>query len=259
MPDDRAPRVRRRGDLSDGARCGLARGRPDRPGGQGDGAGAGGDRERPLHHDHQGLRVHAHAEGELRHRRVGRLAAPGRCAVQPRPRRGPGKDEVLDGEFSCSYGWSGALSPPFKADKASNNHLISADRAIARQIGAIRVGDQIRLTGLLVDYTVTKDGQPIFTRGTSLTRGDTGNGACEILYVTGLSVVARGDHPAHGWRGLARAASGGGVKPRVSGAPCSDRSGTSPRWPACRRPRSPRAAGPPRERPLSCRCSRTWS
>ncbi|HET8531154.1 MAG TPA: hypothetical protein VFO08_08400 [Methylomirabilota bacterium] len=50
------------------------------------------------------------------------------------------------------------------------------------------------MTGLLVDYTVTKDGQHVFTRRTSLTRGDTGSGACEILYVTGLSVVARGDH-----------------------------------------------------------------
>jgi hypothetical protein len=64
---------------------------------------------------------------------------------------------------------------------------------MARQIGSIRVGDQIRMTGLLVDYKVTKAGQDIFTRRTSLTRDDTGNGACEILYVTGLSVVVRGN------------------------------------------------------------------
>jgi hypothetical protein len=50
------------------------------------------------------------------------------------------------------------------------------------------------MAGLLVDYKVTKDGQDIFTRQTSLTRGDTGNGACEILYVTDLSVVAKGNH-----------------------------------------------------------------
>lgn len=104
------------------------------------------------------------------------------------------KVKFSSGEFTCSYSWSGPLSPPFRPEKASNNHLIPADRAIARQIGAIRVGDQIRMTGLLVDYTVTRNGQPIFTRRTSLTRGDTGNGACEILYVTGLYVVARGDH-----------------------------------------------------------------
>ena len=98
------------------------------------------------------------------------------------------------GEFTCSYRWSGAVTPAFNPEKASNNHLIPADPVTAARIGAIHVGDQIRMTGLLVDYTVTKDGGEIFTRRTSLTRGDTGNGACEILYVTGLSVVARGNH-----------------------------------------------------------------
>lgn len=98
------------------------------------------------------------------------------------------------GEFTCSYRWSGALTLAFNPEKASNNHLIPADPAVAARIGAIHVGDQIRMTGLLVDYTVTRDGQEIFTRRTSLTRGDTGNGACEILYVTDLAVVVAGDH-----------------------------------------------------------------
>jgi hypothetical protein len=98
------------------------------------------------------------------------------------------------GEFTCSYRWSGAVTPAFNPEKASNNHLIPADPVTAARIGAIHVGDQIRMTGLLVDYTVTKDGGEIFTRRTSLTRGDTGNGACEILYVTDLAVVVAGDH-----------------------------------------------------------------
>jgi hypothetical protein len=97
-------------------------------------------------------------------------------------------------EFTCSYSWSGTLSPPFKLDKASNNHLIPADRTIAGRIRAIHVGDQIRMRGLLVDYTVTRDGREIFTRRTSLTRDDTGNGACEILYVADLAVVRPGNH-----------------------------------------------------------------
>ena len=104
------------------------------------------------------------------------------------------KVNFTSGEFTCSYSWSGVLTPPFNPEKASNNHLIPASRTIARQIGAIHVGDQIRMTGLLVDYKVTRDGRDIFTRQTSLTRSDTGNGACEILYVTDLSVVARGNH-----------------------------------------------------------------
>lgn len=97
-------------------------------------------------------------------------------------------------EFTCYYSWSRPLSPPFRPEKASNNHLIPADEAIAERIRAIRVGDQIRMRGLLVDYTVTRDGREILTRRTSLTRNDTGNGACEILYVTDLTVVLPGDH-----------------------------------------------------------------
>ena len=104
------------------------------------------------------------------------------------------KVRFWSGEFTCSYRWSGAFTPAFNPEKASNNHLIPADPVTAARIGAIHVGDQIRMTGLLVDYTVTKDGQEIFTRRTSLTRGDTGNGACEILYVTDLAVVVAGDH-----------------------------------------------------------------
>lgn len=104
------------------------------------------------------------------------------------------KVKFTSGEFTCSFSWSRNFTPTFNSEKASNNHLIPASAAIDRQIRGIHVGDQIRLTGLLVDYTVTKDGQEIFTRHTSLTRSDTGNGACEILYVTGLSVIAKGDH-----------------------------------------------------------------
>jgi hypothetical protein len=104
------------------------------------------------------------------------------------------KVKFTSGEFTCSYSWSGVVTPPFKPEKTSNNHLIPADRAIARKIRALHVGDQIRMTGLLVDYAVTKDGRDIFTRQTSLTRGDTGNGACEILYVTDLSLMAKGNH-----------------------------------------------------------------
>ena len=50
------------------------------------------------------------------------------------------------------------------------------------------------MSGLLVDYQVAMDGREIFTRRTSLIRNDTDNGACEILYVTDLAVIAKGEH-----------------------------------------------------------------
>jgi len=114
------------------------------------------------------------------------------------------KMSYVSGEFTCSFTWTGGLTPPFSLEKISNNHLIPAGPAVARGIRAIRIGDQVRMKGLLVDYTVTDRGQEIFTRRTSLTRSDTGNGACEILYVTELSVVREGSHlaadaPTYAW------------------------------------------------------------
>jgi hypothetical protein len=97
-------------------------------------------------------------------------------------------------EFTCYYSWSGVITPPFNPATMSNNHLIPATPEVAAQIGAIHVGDQIRMTGLLVDYTVSKDGREVLSRRTSLTRKDAGNGACEILYTTSLSVVVPGNH-----------------------------------------------------------------
>jgi hypothetical protein len=97
-------------------------------------------------------------------------------------------------EFTCYYSWSGFITPPFNPDKMSNNHLIPANSDVAAQIRAVHIGDQIRMKGLLVDYKVTRDGRDVFTRRTSLTRKDTGNGACEVLYATDLSIVAPGNH-----------------------------------------------------------------
>jgi hypothetical protein len=97
-------------------------------------------------------------------------------------------------EFSCYYQWSGSPAPPFHPQEFSNNHLLPADAVVARAIRAIRIGDQIRMRGLLVDYAVSHADREVFTRRTSLTRTDTGNGACEILYVTSVDVLRPGDH-----------------------------------------------------------------
>ncbi len=96
------------------------------------------------------------------------------------------------GEFTCYYAWTG-VAPPFNPQRMATNHLIPAGDAVARQIRAIRIGDQLRMRGLLVDYTVSSDGREVFTRRTSLTRTDTGNGACEILYVTDVHVLRPGN------------------------------------------------------------------
>lgn len=114
------------------------------------------------------------------------------------------KVQFSSGEFTCYFGWSGRLDPPFNVEKVANNHLLPANDYVTLRIRNLRIGDQIRMTGLLVDYTVSTGGRSLFTRQTSLTRKDTGNGACETMFVTDVVVVRPGNHleadaPRYAW------------------------------------------------------------
>ena len=62
---------------------------------------------------------------------------------------------------------------------SSNMHLIPANTNVARIIDRARVGHIIELEGLLVDVRADSGWQI----NTSLSRTDTGAGACEIIYV----------------------------------------------------------------------------
>jgi hypothetical protein len=98
------------------------------------------------------------------------------------------KFEFTHGDWTCyvqthdSAAWS-----QFKMDGLANNHVLPATPEIAAQFRKLRIGDQIAIDGRLVDYSI--DGRP--PRTTSIVRTDTGNGACEIIYVTGFSFIAR--------------------------------------------------------------------
>jgi len=62
---------------------------------------------------------------------------------------------------------------------SANLHLIPADAGVERQLLAIRPGQRVRLGGLLVEATAA-DG---FRWRSSLSREDSGNGACELVWV----------------------------------------------------------------------------
>jgi hypothetical protein len=66
---------------------------------------------------------------------------------------------------------------------AANMHLIPADKTIANRLLTVRVGSIVHLQGLLVNAT-RDDG---FFWHTSLTREDTGDGACELFFVQSLT------------------------------------------------------------------------
>ena len=98
-------------------------------------------------------------------------------------------------QWTCSWGAGNAEDfNAFNHEQASNNHMVTDDPDVAKSLRTIRVGDQVRVQGYLVDYTVFKDGKPNGTRVSSEVRTDTGNGACEVLYVEAVSVTRSAGH-----------------------------------------------------------------
>lgn len=69
---------------------------------------------------------------------------------------------------------------------SANMHLIPADEGVRRAMQRVRAGQLVRIDGFLVDAS-RPDG---WRWHTSLTREDTGGGACELVFVEMLQTVA---------------------------------------------------------------------
>ena len=78
------------------------------------------------------------------------------------------------------------IAPNEIASHATNLHLIPSTSAIAGQCKSLRSGELIHLRGLLVEAT----GAELGTWRSSLSRTDTGNGACELVWVEELNLLA---------------------------------------------------------------------
>jgi len=70
---------------------------------------------------------------------------------------------------------------------SSNNHLIPATHNISLALRTIRKEERVILNGLLVNLKGTYKGGQVYWN-TSLTRKDTGNGSCELIYVTKVRI-----------------------------------------------------------------------
>ncbi len=83
----------------------------------------------------------------------------------------------------------------FHHDALSNNHLLSHRAEVRDLIRKAKRGDQVKLRGMLIDYAPARN--PEHLRKTSLVRNDTGNGACEVLFVDSMEILKQGNP---GWR-----------------------------------------------------------
>ncbi|NII09990.1 hypothetical protein [Oleiagrimonas sp. C23AA] len=66
---------------------------------------------------------------------------------------------------------------------SANMHLIPASEDVAKELADVRVGQVVHIEGELVDARI--DGGLLRT---SLSRNDTGAGACEVIYVRALRI-----------------------------------------------------------------------
>ena len=115
--------------------------------------------------------------------------------------------DYSSGQFVCNVETSSTERwQRFSMRALSNNHLLADRESVASRLRDVRIGDQVRIRGLLAEYT--HNAGFAFRRGTSLTRDDTGNGACETIYVQEVEVLRSGGKP---WRWLLWPAVGLGI------------------------------------------------
>ena len=97
--------------------------------------------------------------------------------------------EFSNGTWTCWFSWTNSdVASRFDDTRLSNNHLLIDDDEIKQALMQTEPGDHIRLKGMLVEYSNPGNG---FQRGTSFTRTDTGNGACETIYVNEFEVIRK--------------------------------------------------------------------
>jgi hypothetical protein len=90
--------------------------------------------------------------------------------------------DFSSGPFTCYFRYPQGIR--FDPKELANNHLITDDDDIRTRLGAVHVGDQVRLAGLLVDYQM-EDWRDVW-RETSTTRNDD---HCEVVFVDRLDVL----------------------------------------------------------------------
>lgn len=106
--------------------------------------------------------------------------------------------DFSSGQFTCNFSTnSNEAFAAFDQSAISNNHLLTDKASIAKKLRSVRVGDQIHFRGHLVEYS-HNHGFP-FKRGTSIVRTDTGNGACETVFIESVEILKKGGRA---WRGL---------------------------------------------------------
>lgn len=113
-----------------------------------------------------------------------------------------GDVDAKNGEIDFNWSQSGrwyywTVSSREEAEKAggtgyinthsANCHIIPADDAVKKKLKSIKQGDRITIEGYLVYISGKYTDGRTFTWNSSLSRSDTGNGSCEVIYATSIT------------------------------------------------------------------------
>jgi len=97
-----------------------------------------------------------------------------------------------NGSWTCYISVNAATADKdwsqFNMAALSNNHLLSDSSEINRLLRNTQVGDQIHLKGYLASYSRKESN---FNRGSSTSRIDQGDGACETIYLTDFKILKK--------------------------------------------------------------------
>lgn len=89
----------------------------------------------------------------------------------------------------------------FSMNQLSNNHLLATNDTIKQMLMSAETGDHIRIKGVLAEYSNPGNG---FKRGTSISRDDTGNGACETIYIDEFDIITKANESIRSWNYAAK-------------------------------------------------------
>ena len=92
---------------------------------------------------------------------------------------------ISQGNRFYFYRWEGTppIAPAAIVEHSANMHMIPADDEVGRRLAALRPGQVVSLSGYLVRVSAP-DG---WRWNSSLSRGDSGRGACELVWVRRVS------------------------------------------------------------------------
>jgi hypothetical protein len=116
------------------------------------------------------------------------------------------KVDFSNDSWTCWVSWKDSETGQlFQFNALSNNHLLVDNAVVRAGLLASEPGDHIRFKGMLSEYANKENG---FKRGTSTIREDTGNGACETVYLTEFEIIKKANPKLRRFFSFAKVVSG---------------------------------------------------